>query len=190
MTLGRCRSPTRPRRSTRPSIRCIVYTSPSYVPGTKERWRVLLPTSGPLAPGLRTGLVARLNGIVGGVFAPTESFTLSQIVLLRQRRQQSEPSGQDPRRRLHRSAARSRRRGDLQGRQHGRHGPGHQPSPQASGQPSEPWEDLVVKILAGDVLHPNLVALVGQAGDSREWMAAAVENFLRGLLEKSAAPQR
>ena len=39
---------------------------------------MLLPTSGPLAPGLRTGLVARLNGIVGGVLAPTESFTLSQ----------------------------------------------------------------------------------------------------------------
>ena len=59
-------------------LRGIIYTSPSYIPGTKERWRVLLPTSGPLAPGSRTGLVARLNGVVGGMLAPTESFTLSQ----------------------------------------------------------------------------------------------------------------
>ena len=46
----------------------------------------------------------------------------------------------------------------------------------------------MVKILAGDILHPNLVALSAKlvtAGMDR----AAVENFLRGLMEKSAAAQ-
>ena len=58
-------------------IRCIVYTSPSYVPGTKERWRVLVVLSQFHAPSFRVGLIARLNGILGGALAG-ESFTLSQ----------------------------------------------------------------------------------------------------------------
>jgi DNA polymerase I-like protein with 3'-5' exonuclease and polymerase domains len=57
-------------------IRCIVYTTPSFTPVEKERWRVLAPTSQPLAPSLRAGLVARLNGILGGALTD-ESFVLS-----------------------------------------------------------------------------------------------------------------
>lgn len=58
-------------------VRCIVYTSPSYVPGTKERWRVLAPLSRPYPPEWREKGVARLNGLFAGKLAG-ESFTLSQ----------------------------------------------------------------------------------------------------------------
>ena len=54
----------------------LIYTSPSHTE-EKPRWRVLCPTSRDLPPEERAKLVARLNGIFGGVFAP-ESFTLSQ----------------------------------------------------------------------------------------------------------------
>jgi putative DNA primase/helicase len=61
-------------------LRCIVYTTPSYQPGTKERWRVLAPLSESLPTTERAALVARLNGALGGVLAD-ESFTLSQAYL-------------------------------------------------------------------------------------------------------------
>ena len=54
----------------------MLYTSPSHTE-EKPRWRVLCPTSRDLPPEQRAKLVARLDGIFGGVFAP-ESFTLSQ----------------------------------------------------------------------------------------------------------------
>jgi Primase C terminal 2 (PriCT-2)/Family of unknown function (DUF5906) len=52
------------------------YTSARYS-DTTPRWRILLPTSKPLPPAERQKLVARVNGVYGGVFSP-ESFTLSQ----------------------------------------------------------------------------------------------------------------
>ena len=58
-------------------IRCILYTSPSYVPGQKERWRILVPLSQSREPEVREKLVARLNGLFGGKLAE-ESFVLSQ----------------------------------------------------------------------------------------------------------------
>lgn len=57
-------------------VQALVYTSPSHEPNA-PRWRVLCPTSRPLPPAERAGLVARLNGVLGGVLA-RESFTLSQ----------------------------------------------------------------------------------------------------------------
>ena len=57
-------------------LRTLVYTSPSHTVA-KPRWRILAPTSRELPPEERTKLVARLNGILGGILAP-ESFTLSQ----------------------------------------------------------------------------------------------------------------
>jgi hypothetical protein len=53
-----------------------VYTSPSHTED-KPRWRVLCPTSRELEPGARAQMVARLNGLFGGVFSG-ESFALSQ----------------------------------------------------------------------------------------------------------------
>ena len=58
-------------------IRCIIYTSPSYVPVTKERWRILVPLSQKLSPDAREKFVARVNGLFDGKLA-LESFVLSQ----------------------------------------------------------------------------------------------------------------
>lgn len=57
-------------------IRAALYPSPSST-AEKPRWRVIAPLSSPTAPSARTGLVARLNGALGGIASP-ESFTLSQ----------------------------------------------------------------------------------------------------------------
>jgi hypothetical protein len=54
----------------------LIYTSPRHTPNA-PRWRVLVPTSSPLPPTEHSKLVARLNGVLGGVLA-NESFTLSQ----------------------------------------------------------------------------------------------------------------
>jgi hypothetical protein len=54
----------------------IVYTSPSHT-SAAPRWRVLAPTSTDLRPESRAQLVARVNGVLGGIAAP-ESFVLSQ----------------------------------------------------------------------------------------------------------------
>ena len=61
-------------------IRALPYTSPSYVPAAKERWRILLPLSSSLPPGARAMLVARVNGLFDGKLAG-ESFTLSQAYI-------------------------------------------------------------------------------------------------------------
>lgn len=57
-------------------IRALVYTSPSHRPD-RPRWRVLCPTLDWLPPAEHAALVARMNGVLGGVLA-RESFTLSQ----------------------------------------------------------------------------------------------------------------
>ena len=57
-------------------MRACIYTSPSHSP-QKPRWRVLAPLSKAMPPGSRRALVARLNGVLGGILAG-ESFTLSQ----------------------------------------------------------------------------------------------------------------
>ena len=54
----------------------LLYTSPSHSV-EKPRWRVLCPTSRELEPAERAQMVARLNGLFGGVFSG-ESFALSQ----------------------------------------------------------------------------------------------------------------
>ena len=58
-------------------VRALVYASPS-ASTTAHRWRVLAPTSKPHPPEARAGLVARLNGALGGILAG-ESFTNSQV---------------------------------------------------------------------------------------------------------------
>ena len=63
-------------RLERAGIRAVVYTSPSSRPAA-PRWRVLAPLSHPCPPEARSGLLARVNGVLGGIVAP-ESFVLSQ----------------------------------------------------------------------------------------------------------------
>jgi hypothetical protein len=60
----------------RAGLLSLLYTSPSHS-DAKPRWRVLLPTSRDLPPQQRRNLVARVNHVCGGIFAP-ESFALSQ----------------------------------------------------------------------------------------------------------------
>ena len=57
-------------------VRAVLYTSWSSTPG-KPRWRVLCPLSKAHSPAERERLVARVNGVLGGILAG-ESFTLSQ----------------------------------------------------------------------------------------------------------------
>jgi hypothetical protein len=57
-------------------VTALVYTSPSHTEA-KPRWRVVAPTSKRCSPDLHRGLMARINGILGGVLS-LESFTLSQ----------------------------------------------------------------------------------------------------------------
>ena len=63
-------------RLERAGIRAVVYTSPSSRPAA-PRWRVLAPLSRPHPPDARSGLLARVNGVLGGIVGP-ESFVLSQ----------------------------------------------------------------------------------------------------------------
>lgn len=58
------------------NIRAAVYTSPSHTP-QNPRWRVIAPLNSPALPEQRSGLLARLNGALGGILAG-ESFVLSQ----------------------------------------------------------------------------------------------------------------
>jgi putative DNA primase/helicase len=56
----------------------LVCTSPSHLmPGRGNRWRILLPLSGPLPPEAYAGLVGRVNGVFGGALAD-ESFRHTQ----------------------------------------------------------------------------------------------------------------
>ena len=57
-------------------IKAAVYPTPSWT-AEKPRWRVLCPLAQQHLPGEREGLVARLNGALGGILAG-ESFVLSQ----------------------------------------------------------------------------------------------------------------
>jgi hypothetical protein len=64
------------RRLREANVAALVYTSPSHTE-PNPRWRVFCPTSETLPPERREALVARINGVLGGVLAG-ESFTLSQ----------------------------------------------------------------------------------------------------------------
>jgi len=64
-------------RLTAARVACLIYTSPSYIKGVKERWRVLAPFSRMRAPALRREMVAVLNGVLEGAVT-NESFVLSQ----------------------------------------------------------------------------------------------------------------
>ena len=58
-------------------LQALIYTTPSYQKGVREKWRVLCPTSVQLPPEVRFGLVAVLKGVIGGGIDDA-SFTLSQ----------------------------------------------------------------------------------------------------------------
>jgi hypothetical protein len=57
-------------------IAAVIYTSPSHT-AAKPRWRVGCLLSAELSPSEHARMMARLNGVLGGILA-AESFTLSQ----------------------------------------------------------------------------------------------------------------
>ena len=81
--LGEMQPDTAVRLLENHGVKAAIYPSPNS--GLLElpkynggpRWRVIAPLSKPHPPEARAGLVARLNGALGGVLA-SESFTLSQ----------------------------------------------------------------------------------------------------------------
>jgi predicted P-loop ATPase len=68
-------------RVSKANIRALLYTSSSYVPGVKERWRIVAPLSqhrrDDVRGTLRAKYVARINGLFDGKLDGA-SFTLSQ----------------------------------------------------------------------------------------------------------------
>jgi hypothetical protein len=60
----------------RANLKALIYTSANYAP-ERPRWRIVVPTSVDLPPADRYKLLARINGILGGILEQ-ESFTLSQ----------------------------------------------------------------------------------------------------------------
>jgi hypothetical protein len=63
-------------RLKRAGLSSLLYASPSCT-RAEPKWRVLCPTSRNLPPEQRAQLLARINGVLGGVLS-AESFTLSQ----------------------------------------------------------------------------------------------------------------
>ena len=57
-------------------VEALIYTSPSHT-ANRPRWRVLAPLSSAADAAARHDLLARLNGVLGGILA-TESFAASQ----------------------------------------------------------------------------------------------------------------
>jgi hypothetical protein len=133
------------------NIGCLVCTTPSHTPEA-PRWRVFAPTSRKLDPANRRQLVARINGVLGGIAAP-ESFTLSQSYYIGHLDNGAE----------HREAVIDGRYidtcGDLDAGAIGKPG---RPRDEGNGQ----WEradlaELTRLILTGESLHVPVMAIAG-----------------------------
>lgn len=70
---------------TEAGIACLIYTTPSHKQAGKgNRFRIILPCSRELDPSERERLVARVNGVLGGViddasFTPSQSFYYGNV---------------------------------------------------------------------------------------------------------------
>lgn len=163
-------------------IGCILHTSPSHTPAA-PRWRVLAPTSKPLRPEFRITLLARINGVLGGVLAD-ESFKLSQsyyyghveidgqVVVLPDEGEEGDPVPGE-----NRVVAIDGRYIDqcseldagAIGKQPGTNGNGHD----AAGEYVHINRDeLTRRILSGEALHTSVISLAGSyAARSIPWQA-------------------
>ena len=132
-------------------IGCLVCTTPSHTPAA-PRWRVFAPCSRKLSATDRYQLVARINGVLGGVVAP-ESFAISQSYYIGHLDNGSE----------HRVEVIEGRHIDLCGElDAGAIGkPGQQKT--NGGWTHEPTdvEELTRRILAGEALHNSVLPIAG-----------------------------
>lgn len=134
-------------------VAAMLYTSPSHAP-EHPRWRVLCPFGERLPPGERAKLVARLNGVLGGVLAG-ESFTLSQAYYFGHLN-----SGHE--RAAFVEGDRLQHRHDLDDGAIGKSG--KKPSSDGDGEYHDHvgLDELIERILDGSSLHPSVAAIAGK----------------------------
>ncbi len=180
-------------RIRKAGVRALLYTSASYIPRSKERWRILAPLSRNREPEVRAKLCARLNGLFDGKLAG-ESFTISQAYLYGHLRDCEHRvmvlDGKYLDHCDHTYAGSIFKDGSRIGDKPKTNGTGshsHEHAPRAeNGSPPEDWAPLIEGIMAGAPLHPSLRALAAKmvvAGMS----GGAVTNALRALMESSKA---
>lgn len=76
---------------SRAGVAAMIYTTPSHQkPGKGHRWRVLCPLSKDTTPSERQGMLARVNGVLGGALS-AESLTPAQSLCLRGCQRRSRP---------------------------------------------------------------------------------------------------
>jgi hypothetical protein len=164
-------------------VRALVYTSPSWVPGVKEKWRVLFPLSKTYLPERRTELVAWANGLLEGAFSP-ETFTLSQSYYYGHvggqpyRIEINDGDFLDLREDL--KARAIEKPGTTAKKRAGKGADGADVTVPAD------WQSLVAHIQAGEPLHTSLRDLAAKLVTSGT-SGGTVVNLLRALMEGSKA---
>ncbi len=166
----------------RAKLRGLLYTSPSSTEA-EPKSRILLPTSCDLPPNQHAKLIARVNGLFGGIFS-TETFTLSQSYYFGTINNNpahcaviTDGDFIDLRGDLDAGAIGKRERPKTNGTQY----------PEGNGE-GESWSVLLGHIHAGTELHTSLRDLAWRCGLAGMNGGATV-NFLRGALENSIAPR-
>jgi hypothetical protein len=155
----------------------LLYTTPSHT-NEQPKWRILLPTSSELPPTERAQLVARVNGLFGGIFDPA-SFTLSQSYLF----------GSVNGNKAHRAKIVDGDFVDLRpdldaGAMHKNTAPKKSNGTTAS----RGWATPLKKIIEGNDLHDStrdLSAMLVTAGTN----PGAAVNVVRDIMEQSLAPR-
>lgn len=154
-------------------IAAILYTSPSHTVA-HPRWRVLAPFKHPRPPGDRDGMLARLNGALGGI-AATESFTLSQAYYYGhvEGRTDDDPrvyiSYASPIDTLHHLAKdaifkSSKAAPKVTPKTNGKESPANADEPPRQQPHGDyvPLEELLRRIGSGESLHPSVAAIAGK----------------------------
>lgn len=160
-------------------VACILHTSPSHTPQA-PRWRVLAPTSKPLAKEHRAQLVARLNGVLGGVLGP-ESFVISQSYYFGHLDNGIE----------YRVETLDGRPIDLCAELDAGAIGKHTPKPNGNGATSHQYADfdaLKEQVLSGATLHPSIVSIAAVLA-GRGWARAQIREYVR-LIFDAASQQR
>jgi hypothetical protein len=165
-------------------LQALLYTSANYK-AAKPKWRIVLPTSCDWPPTERKKLVARVNGLFGGIFAG-ESFTLSQSYYYG-----AINSNPDHRAEIVKGDYIDKR-DDLDAGALGK-----REKPKGNGQAARglsddphdtmtPDEELIADIKSGQVYHQSLLALAAR-WIGRGKTAEETIKYLRGLMNESVS---